>query len=105
MSLKSSKHLAVLALLFLFATSAPAAETKSLPGHVPAAVAKFGLQPTGRLPATERLTLAIGLPLRNRPALTNLLQQLYNPASTNFHQYLSTEQFTEQDVYKRQPRV
>ena len=31
------------------------------------------LQPLGRLPATKRLNLIIGLPLRNREALTNLL--------------------------------
>jgi subtilase family serine protease len=84
------------ALFFLLITTATAAERQTLQGHVPAAVAKFGLQPVGRLPATNRISLAIGLALRNRPALTNLLQQLYDPASTNFHQYLSSEQFTEQ---------
>ena len=47
-----------------------------------------------RPPATDRLNLAIGLPLRNRPALTNLLQQLYDPRSANFHRYLTPEQFT-----------
>jgi len=40
--------------------------------------------------------LAIGLPLRNRAALTNLIEQLYNPASPKFHQYLTPEEFTEQ---------
>src|ERR1035437_952862 len=64
-------------------------------GHVPAAVARFNLQPVDRLPATKRLKLGIGLPLRNREALTNLLQQLYNPASPNFHGYLTPQQFTE----------
>ncbi len=44
----------------------------------------------------ERLNLAIGLPLRNREGLTNLLQQLYDPASTNFHHFLTPQEFTEQ---------
>src|SRR5208283_3892813 len=39
---------------------------------------------------------AIGLQLRNQAALTDLIQQLYDPASPNYHQYLTPEQFTEQ---------
>jgi subtilase family serine protease len=42
------------------------------------------------------MDLAIGLPLRNREALTTLLAQLYDPASTNFHRFLTPEQFTAQ---------
>ena len=61
-------------------------------GHVPAAVAR--LVPAGSLPSTQRLNLAIGLPLRNRPELDALLQQLYDPASPNYHRYLTPEEFT-----------
>jgi subtilase family serine protease len=50
----------------------------------------------GRLAGTERLDLAIGLPLRNQQALTNLLQQLYDPASPLFRKYLTPAQFAEQ---------
>lgn len=76
-------------------SAAPAwpAERQVLNGHVPEAVAK-GLAPAGRLPASQELRLAIGLPLRNREALTNLLRQLYDPASPLFHQYLNPAQFT-----------
>jgi uncharacterized repeat protein (TIGR01451 family) len=42
------------------------------------------------------MNLAIGLPLRNRETLTNLLHDLYDPASPIFHQYLTPQQFTEQ---------
>ena len=73
-----------------------AAGRQVLHGHVPAAVARFNLQPTGQLPATKSLHLAIGLPLRNQAALTDLIQQLYDPASPNYHQYLTPKQFTEQ---------
>ena len=65
-------------------------------GHVPAAVTRLHLQPLGRLLATNRLNLAIGLPLRNQQALNNLLQQIYDPASPNYRHYLTPEQFTEQ---------
>ncbi len=48
-----------------------------------------------RLPATSRMQIAIGLQLRNLPALTNLLHDLYSRTSTNFHQFLTPEQFSE----------
>jgi len=64
-----------------------------LRGHVPAVTAR--LQPVSSLPGLQRLDLSIGLPLRNKEALANLLEQLYNPASTNYHQYLTPEQFAE----------
>ncbi len=54
------------------------------------------MTPIGVLPNSQTLSLAIGLPLRNREALTNLLDQLYDPASPNFRRFLTPEQFTEQ---------
>src|ERR1035438_5882990 len=80
------------AVFLLFASSARAAERQMLSGHVPAAVAK--LAPVGSPPASQRLNLAIGLPLRNTEALTNLLHELYDPASPNYRQFLTPEQFT-----------
>ena len=62
-----------------------------LRGHIPAAVTR--LTPLGRENSAEHLKLAIGLPLRNQDDLTNLLQQLYDPASTNYHHYLTPEEF------------
>ena len=66
-----------------------------LRGHVPSAVAKRNLQPAGRLPATNRLYLAIGLPLRNTNDLARLLRETYDPASPQFRHYLTPQQFTE----------
>ncbi|MGA3268806.1 MAG: choice-of-anchor tandem repeat GloVer-containing protein [Verrucomicrobiota bacterium] len=43
----------------------------------------------------KQLDLAIGLPLRNQEALDKLLQEINDPASTNFHRYLTPGQFTE----------
>jgi hypothetical protein len=78
--------------LSFLVVSVHAVERQAVRGHVPAAVAR--LQPAGRLPDTNRLALAIGLPLRNREGLTNLLRQLYDPASAGFRHYLTPEQFT-----------
>jgi subtilase family serine protease len=78
-----------------FTAQAQITGKQRLHGHLPEAVARFHLQPTGRLSATQHLNLAIGLPLRNQEALNHLLQQLYDPASPNFRQYLTPEQFTE----------
>ena len=80
--------------LLVVSGPAGAAELQKLGGHVPAAVA--GLTPIGQLSGSQRMNLAIGLPLRNQEALTNLLRDIYDPASPKYHQYLTTAQFTEQ---------
>ena len=94
MFLKMSLGMLALAGLALAAPAAEPGTVKSLHGHVPAVVSH--LTPAGRLNATNRLHLSIGLPLRNAEGLTNLLQQIYDPASQNFHQFLTPAQFTEQ---------
>jgi len=73
---------------------AQAAGKQLLSGHVPPAVSR--VQPVGRLAGETTLQLAIGLPLRNAGALTNLLRQIYDPASPNYHHYLTPAQFAEQ---------
>ena len=77
----------------IFSTFAAGPGRQMLHGHVPAAVAR--LQAAGLLPATNQLHLAIGLPLRNPAALDDFLRQVYDPASPNYRQYLTPEQFTE----------
>jgi subtilase family serine protease len=62
--------------------------------HLPSVA--MNLQPLKRLEASNRLNLIIGLPLRNQEALTNLLQQLYDPNSPQFHRYLTSDQFAQQ---------
>ena len=65
---------------------------KTLRDNVPPAVS--GLVPTGPLPTSTNLLLAIGLPLQNEAALDELLSQLYDPQSTNYHKYLTPAEFT-----------
>jgi len=90
-----NKSLMVLGLGLCLAWPVPVAqaagtETVQLKGHVPAVVSH--LQDQGRLAATN-LTLAIGLPLRNPEALTNLLRQINDPKSSIYHHYLTAAQF------------
>jgi len=79
--------------LSLFATAFSHAADRMLPGHVPAVVKS--LTPVSRLDPAKHLSLAISLPLRDTNALAALIQELYDPASTNYHHYLTTAEFTE----------
>jgi hypothetical protein len=88
--------LAIVAIGGAVLTPPTATAQQILRGHVPEAIARLHLQPIGRLPETNRLNLAIGLPLRNKEALDSLLQQIYDPRSTKYHHYLTPEQFAEQ---------
>jgi uncharacterized repeat protein (TIGR01451 family) len=87
-------HFWTVFLLLALTASVSAQNTPSqkLRGHIPAAVSK--LTPLSLENSSDRLQLAIGLPLRNQDDLTNLLQQIYDPASPNFHRYLTPEEFT-----------
>ncbi len=61
----------------------------------PLAAGAQNAAPLGRLAGTNRLHLAIGLPLRDPEGLTKLLRELYDPSSPNYHHYLSVAEFTE----------
>ncbi len=76
--------------------SARAAVTvmKTLSGHVPAVVSQLSAK--GNVAADTDVSLTIGLPLQHREALTNLLAQIYDPASPYYHRYLAPAQFAEQ---------
>src|SRR5208283_389325 len=84
---------AVAVLMFIFPSPGHAAGHYLLSKHMPAKVASGQLQPTGNLPDTNRLHLAIGLPLRDQAGLDKFLRQLYDPASPNYHHYLTVSQF------------
>lgn len=60
------------------------------------AAAPAGTEVAGRLSASEQLQLAISLPLRNQDQLQTFLEQLEDPASPNYHHYLSPAEFTAQ---------
>jgi subtilase family serine protease len=91
-----TKALVALALLLpALAGSSASAANRTLAGHVPQAVAQLNLASVGRPPAESRLRLAIGLPLHNQEDLTHLLDQIYDPRSSSYHQFLTPEEFTQ----------
>ena len=67
-------------------------QMKQLKNHVPNVVRQSKL--LGAVSKDTTLNLTIGLPLRNREELTNLLEQIYDPASPNYHHFLTPEEFT-----------
>jgi len=68
------------------------ASSQTLPGHVPQAVNQS--RRLGAVAETASLHLAIGLPLRNQAELDLLIEQIADPQSANYRQYLSTAEFT-----------
>ncbi len=82
-----------LALALLTANSAEAAPRRHFARHLPAEAT--GLAPVDRLPGGQRLELSIGLPMRNQAEFDQLLEQIYDPASTNYQHYLMPAEFAE----------
>ena len=85
--------LLLLLLLGLPATPVRAVERQFLRNVLPPPVTNAA--PLRHSPPWKNLNLTIGLPLRDRDGLTNLLQQLYDPASPGFRHYLLPEQFAQ----------
>jgi hypothetical protein len=85
------QRLALIAACWMVSSLPTPAAQQVLQGHVPAITKR--LTPIRRLDSGTRLDLAIGLPLRNREELTNLLQELYQPVNANFRHYLTPDQF------------
>jgi len=86
-------------LLCLTLSSMPAAAQQPrqvLHNHVRAVVASGEAEPVGRLPATQRLSVALMLPLRNQSELTSLLTRMYDSSAPDYRHFLSVAQFTEQ---------
>ena len=78
--------------LLAWTTPGRAAERQVVKAQLPSGART---KPIGRLAGTKQLEVVLALPLRNREALTNLLEQLYDPASSNYHRYLTPGQFVE----------
>jgi hypothetical protein len=83
-----------MAIAFSISVRAQNPGVQVLKDSMPAAIPH--LSASGRLPASTRLNLSIGLPLRNESALNSLLRELYDPASPNYRHYLTPGQFAEQ---------
>jgi subtilase family serine protease len=88
----STTALCTFLLLFVGAT-AQAQQRPTMTSHVPGAVSSGVAPLVGHLPNSQRLSLAISLPLRNEAELDDLLQQIYEPQSPSYHKYLSVGEF------------
>ena len=62
--------------------------------HVRDEVANGQAQLVGRLPATQTLRFDIVLPLRDRAGLQAFVQEVQDPASPFYHQFLTPQEFT-----------
>jgi subtilase family serine protease len=80
--------------LFFATVTAQAEPRPALTTHVPEAVASGRAPLVGHLPGTQRLSVAISLPLRNEAELDDLLQHIYDPQDPSYHKYLSVGEFT-----------
>ena len=80
-------------LFYFVALSSLQAQRQMLKGHIPALMAKA--QRVSPMPESDQMNLVIGLPLRNQAALDSLLVQIYDPASPNYHHYITPEAFAE----------
>ena len=61
--------------------------------NMSAVVAHSNLTQLGQLPGNNQMRLTLGLPLRDAAELTNLLADIYNPASPQYHHYLTSKEF------------
>ena len=79
----------------LLATTALSAQTL-LTHQMRDAVRNNQAQAVGRLPANQLMSLDIVLPLRNQAGLERLLDEIYDPSSASYRQYLTVPEFTAQ---------
>lgn len=70
------------------------AESRLLTRHVRDTVAYGEARVVGHLPATQTMRLVLALPLRNETDLDRFLEDLYDPSSASYRQYLTVEEFT-----------
>jgi subtilase family serine protease len=85
--------LTIIALLSV-ASIARAESLPLLTRHVREATRNGQARLVGHLPATQSMRLDIVLPMHNQAGLTNLLNQLYNPSSPSYRQFLTVQEFT-----------
>lgn len=87
--------IALAASLLFFVSMAQAEQRLTMSSHVHQEVINGQAPLVGHLPSTQRLSLAISLPLRDEAGLRDLVQQIYDPKSPVYRQYLSVQEGTE----------
>ncbi|HTA23806.1 MAG TPA: S53 family peptidase [Terriglobales bacterium] len=89
----STSLLTIIALLSV-ASIAGAESLPLLTRHVREATRNGQARLVGHLPANQSMRLDIVLPMHNQAGLTNLLNELYNPSSPSYRQFLTVQEFT-----------
>jgi kumamolisin len=90
----STSLLTIAALLPVVNIVCQAQSLPPLTRHVRDVVLNGQAKPAGRLPATQPMRLVLVLPHSNEAALQSLLQELYDPSSPSYHQFLTVDEFT-----------
>ena len=80
---------------FLSLPSAKADQHLTLTTQVPEAVASGQAVWIGELPGSERMSLAISLPLRDEASLDEVLRQISDPTSPSYRHYLTVHEFAD----------
>jgi len=86
--------LLTVAALLSVATTNSHAQTV-LTHHVREATRTGRAQAIGRLPQNQIMQLDLVLPLRDSAGLTSFLNDVYDPSSFSYHQFLTPAEFTE----------
>jgi subtilase family serine protease len=81
-------------LTIAFPTPGQAQPQPLLTRHVRDAVVNGQAQLVGKLPATQTLRFDIVLPLRDRAGLQNFVQEVQDPTSPSYHQFLTPQEVT-----------
>jgi subtilase family serine protease len=84
----------VCAALFLLFTIPTQAQQPLLTHHVRPEVVNGQAQLVGQLPATQTLRFDIVMPLRDRTGLQNFVQEVQDPTSPSYHQFLTPQEVT-----------
>ncbi|HVN03145.1 MAG TPA: protease pro-enzyme activation domain-containing protein [Bryobacteraceae bacterium] len=92
----STSLLTIAALVPVVGIAGRAASLPPLTRNISDAVVNGQAKVVGHMPANQSMRIVFVLPLRNQPAMTSLLQSLYDPTSPSFHKFLTVEQFTDQ---------
>src|ERR1700677_738184 len=82
------------AVVLLFTIPAQAQPQPLLTRHVRDAVANGQAQLIGKLPSTQTLRFDMVVPLRDRAGLQNFVQEVQDPQSPSYHQFLTPHEFT-----------
>jgi len=84
----------ILAIVFLANTLIQAESLPLLTRHVRDVVVNGEAKSVGRLPATQSIHFDVVLALRDRAGLQNFLQEVNDPATPFYRQFITPEEFT-----------